>query len=66
MEQLNLHTATITQMEILKKDKVILVSSSHREGHKINTVPSRFVSFAGVYQQSYVKLLPDFIEPLTP
>lgn len=26
MEQLNLHTTTITQMEMLKKDKVIFLS----------------------------------------
>lgn len=62
MEQLNLHTTTITQMDMLKKDKVIFYHHLIREGQEINTVPSRFVSFSGVYQQSYVKLLSDFIE----
>ncbi|NXN35568.1 RAD50 protein, partial [Rhinoptilus africanus] len=40
MEQLNLHTMTITQMEMLKKDKVIFLSSSQKE-EQIRKVKSR-------------------------
>ncbi|NXK16533.1 RAD50 protein, partial [Arenaria interpres] len=40
MEQLNLHTMTITQMEMLKKDKVIFLSSSQKE-EQIRRVKSR-------------------------
>lgn len=32
MKQLNLHTTTITQVEMLTKDKVIFLSSSHLSG----------------------------------
>ncbi|KFP90500.1 DNA repair protein RAD50 [Apaloderma vittatum] len=40
MEQLNLHTTTITQMDMLKKDKVIFLSSSYKE-EQIRKVKSR-------------------------
>ncbi|KFO70026.1 DNA repair protein RAD50 [Cuculus canorus] len=40
MEQLNLHTTTITQMEMLKKDKVTFLSSSQKE-EQIRKVKSR-------------------------
>ncbi|NWT58016.1 RAD50 protein, partial [Erythrocercus mccallii] len=40
MEQLNLHTTTITQMEMLKKDKVMFLSISQKED-QIRKVKSR-------------------------
>lgn len=66
MEQLNLHTTAITQMEMLKKDKVMFLSVFLiREGHEIDTVPPAFVVFSGVYQQSDVELLSDFMEVIS-
>lgn len=55
MEQLNLHTTTITQMEMLKKDKVIfLLFHKKGKGHN-NAVPSGYVSFSDIYHDVVCK-----------
>lgn len=66
MEQLNLHTTTITQMEMLKKDKVIFFYQYLiREGYEIDTVPPTFVYFSSVYQQSDIEVPSGFTEAVT-
>lgn len=53
MEQLNLHTTTITQMEMLKKDKVIFLSSSHKEGKLHEYGPFKIRAF---FSQMFINI----------